>query len=253
VDSVAVIGFGSRMVALAEAAVAVLGRVQQSLTFAIPPVSVVELPVRADNWSAEELFQLLGSPPSKSLVIGLVDQALECGWFSRKTQDGRAVFITTWGWEWISELPLLAYVVYQLGAVTLRARADLYEFHDKTRGCVQDLCAARTEFNWKLRTGDICDECDTLLRLRAPEGRGAFIAIFDEARRIALDRTPAPSNFFYESILDRVDRTFPFPVAYCVRSMRVEHAYSRKLQHLVKSPTLCTLTASENAPARMSI
>jgi len=102
--------------------------------------------------------------------------------------------------------------------------------HIETRGCLFDMVGIKPHISFKLRTADICTECKLLLNEKLkPPVISAIIAMLEAVRLVALgrdqDRAESPGRL---SLAETVDREFPFPLAYCFRSMQAELTYSRK-------------------------
>jgi hypothetical protein len=107
--------------------------------------------------------------------------------------------------------------------------------HEDTRGCLHDLCAFKPDISFKLRTGDICPTCADVLRERLePTQYAAIVAMLEEIRSVAVGRSHTVRHARAATLAQKVDEHFPFPVAYCFRSMRAELAYSRKWQRLLE-------------------
>src|SRR5213078_3061330 len=47
-------------------------------------------------------------------LIGVLDRPIENNWFSRAVPGKNVIFITTWSWDYISNLPLSAFVAYEI-------------------------------------------------------------------------------------------------------------------------------------------
>ncbi len=100
-------------------------------------------------------------------------------------RNGRNVFIQTSDWEWITSAPLSTIVTYELiqnllFIGVLEKKDELAQNldwidpgnslsmqvpHASPRGCINDMCQHKGDFHFKLRTGDICDECLEIFEL----------------------------------------------------------------------------------------
>lgn len=172
-------------------------------------------------------------------LIAVLDEPIESNWFSRAVPGKNVSFITTWSWDYISNLPLSAFVAYEiienLVELLIQREADDQEWFfktvvhsEETRGCLSDMCAIKPQISFKIRTGDICGDCMAILKLRLnPPMIKAIIEMLEETRLVALRRMEEPraSNLMLSAL---VDNRYPFPIAYCFRAMRSEFAYSRK-------------------------
>jgi hypothetical protein len=106
-------------------------------------------------------------------------------------------------------------------------------FHEETRGCLPYLCDIRPEISLKICTADICSECIEIKvkKLKLSELR-AIILMLETIRKVALGRDlldERVEQYYRDEMSDKFsDAKFPFPIAYCFRSMGVELSYSRK-------------------------
>src|SRR5262249_10131856 len=149
---------------------------------------------------------------------------------SRVQQDQGVGFITVWGWEYLCAFPLVSFVALELVENFAELLVGTLHFHDQMRGCINDLCAFKTEISFKMRTADICPECTELFLSRASAADlDAVVDMLEEVRRVALGRQGRSAGHGRApSAAERVDREYPFPIAYCFRSMQAELGYSRK-------------------------
>jgi len=163
-------------------------------------------------------------------LFGVLDEPIEFNWFSRTLHDENICFITTKDWEYLSPLPLDAYIAYEIVENFAEMFVGDVEAHDETRGCMFDMVAIKPHISFKMRTADICSEClDMLNQQLEAEQVEALIAMLEDVRRAAMKRnnlqTEQSDNL---SHAEKIDREFPFPIAYCFRSMQTELSYSRK-------------------------
>lgn len=163
-------------------------------------------------------------------LFGILDEAIEYNWFSSTLHDENICFITTKDWEYLSPLPLDSYVAYEIVENFAEMFAGNIEAHDATRGCMFDMVAIKPHISFKMRTADICAEClDMLNQYLDPKRMDAFIAMLEAVRRTAMKRAKLPIERSDDlSHAEKIDREFPFPIAYCFRSMQTELSYSRK-------------------------
>jgi hypothetical protein len=93
-------------------------------------------------------------------------------------------------------------------------------WHMDPRGCFFDFCGTKSEITWKLRTGDMCEECIAALE-EAGLGRNLLtqlVQVMDRSRRTALGAARyLPGDQAAETML-------PFPVA--VTRHKAIHAIS---------------------------
>jgi hypothetical protein len=161
---------------------------------------------------------------------------IQNNWFSRTNHDLGVAFTTTHGWEYLCPLPVVAYVAFELVESLQEIHVAKFEAHDETRGCISDMCAHKPDIAFKIRTADICGDCTArYLHSRPAEDLAALVAMLEQVRRVALGRVPtAPPLVGTASRAERVDREYPFPLAYCFRSMQVELSYTRKWLKLLE-------------------
>jgi hypothetical protein len=160
----------------------------------------------------------------------VLTEPIENNWFSRTNHDLGVAFITTHGWEYLCPLSVVAYIAFELVENLQEIHLGEFEAHIETRGCIADMCAHKPDIAFKIRTADICSDCTAhYLRNRPAEDLAALVAMLEEVRRVALGRvTTAPASVGTATRAERVDREYPFPLAYCFRSMQVELSYTRK-------------------------
>lgn len=163
-------------------------------------------------------------------LFGVLDEPIEFNWFSRTLHNENICFITTKDWEYLSPLPLDAYVAYEIVENFAEMFVGDINAHEETRGCMFDMVAVKPHISFKMRTADMCVEClDMLNQQLEPKQVEALIAMLEDVRRVAMKRnkqqTERSDNL---SHAEKIDREFPFPIAYCFRSMQTELSYSRK-------------------------
>ena len=73
-------------------------------------------------------------------------------------------------WEQLSPLPAAAFVAQALVLHSLRLLGPCDPrqlFHAETRGCLFDFCQEKADVNHKLRSGEVCPQCQArLLEMR---------------------------------------------------------------------------------------
>jgi hypothetical protein len=169
-------------------------------------------------------------------LFGVLDHPIENNWFSKTYHKEGVGFVTVDGWESISDLPTVAFVAVEFVENLAEYLLGHIVFHDETRGCLHDMCTLKPHISFKIRTADICRECWDAYRQRLdPAVLEATVAMLEEVRRVALGRgTPTPAPAAGRPAPEMADRDFPFPLAYCLRSMQVELSYSRKWLKLLE-------------------
>lgn len=188
-----------------------------------------------------EVFDLLAEVPrgDGELVFGILDARVSGNLFgARDTERGQA-FCTIFDWGFLSHLRVLGFVVYQCAAYLLRLSVPQLSFHDETLGCVQDYCAIKPDFQWKLRTAGLCASCGSLVDGFLPRDDFAVIvAILEESRRLAMDRPLDGVVVRPVALNDLVDDKFPFPIAQAHRALQIE---TRPPQRWFATVRLCDM------------
>jgi hypothetical protein len=215
-------------------AAAALSASQRHFVFQVEP-DVVALPppdLKRGGYSWPLLHDVLLREKRRlraRYLFGIMDRPNVSNWFSATHHDGRVSFITTADWDYLCQLPVAAFVAFELVENLSEMLLGFSPNHEETRGCLYDLCGHKPHISYKLRTGDICWECRDLLRSKlAPELTDVLVAMLEEVRRVALGRVRGEQPGRDPSPVGRIDSEFPFPIAYCFRSMQGELAYSRK-------------------------
>jgi hypothetical protein len=245
---------------LVDRAAELLSKSQQRFVFQVLP-KPIPLP-QARRWgeyswdTLESLLAQVKAERPAGPVLGVLTEPIENRWFSRANHDLGVAFITTHGWDYLCSLPVIAYVAFELVENLQEIHIGEFEAHDETRGCMADMCAHKPDIAFKIRTADICGDCTArYLRSRPAEDLAALVAMLEEVRRVALGRVPAsPASVETASRAERVDREYPFPLAYCFRSMQVELSYTRKWLKLLElhEAAVRYLTLSLLAAVRVS-
>jgi hypothetical protein len=225
---------------LVDSAAGLLSASQQRFVFQVlpDPVPLPQAP-RSNEYSWDALESLLAqvkADRSAGPVLGVLTEPIENNWFSRTSHGLGVGFVTTHGWEYLSPLPAVAYVAFELVENLQEIQVGEFWAHEETRGCLADMCAHKPDIAFKIRTADICADCAArYLRCRPAEDLAALIAMLEAVRRVALGRAPAaPASVGAASRAERVDLEYPFPLAYCFRSMQVELSYTRKWLKLLE-------------------
>jgi hypothetical protein len=157
------------------------------------------------------------------MLFGITGHANTANFFGWKDTNALTAFCSRSGWPYLSNLPEQAFVAFQCAAYALRLSAPGLRLHDEMNGCVQDFCADKGQFNFKLRTADICYACrEVVEHALEPERLDAIIAMLEQARRVALGRTDPDVVVRPVTLAERVDQSYPFPIAYSFRKMQVE-------------------------------
>ena len=186
-----------------------------------------------NSYSWNLLSSLLKAEKSRlkaDYIFGVLSQPIQFNWFSRTLDDENICFITIKDWEYLSHLPISAYISYEIAENLAEMLLDRFIAHKKTRGCMFDMVRIKPHISFKIRTADICPECLELLQSKLqPQWVNALITMLEDVRRVALGRqTTPPAISGSLSLPETVDQKFPFPLAYCFRSMQSELSWTRK-------------------------
>jgi hypothetical protein len=253
---------------IVDLAIEILNGAQNEFDFQLVPGSLgLPPPDLGEVYSWGLLGSILAQEKQKigaKYLFGVLDQSIENNWFSRTLHDQCVCFITTKDWEYLSHLPLHTFVAYEIVENLSEMLVKEIDAHDETRGCITDMCAIKPHISFKIRTADICADCmDMLNEKLKPSVVQALVLMLEAVRREALGRgEPQDRRRGRPSLTEVVDREFPFPVAYCFRSMQAELTYSRKwlkalelYEVIIKYTTfvlLAALGAKKEAPGPAS-
>lgn len=103
----------------------------------------------------------------KDFLIVLTELRNDANWFAGYSEAGeRTIFIHAADWEnYIfceSTFPIayevIANVLQSLVFAEIGEEVDKY-FHEDPIGCLNDMCGWKPDITFKLRTGDVCDDC----------------------------------------------------------------------------------------------
>jgi len=172
--------------------------------------------------------------PEDEILITLTELSNNRNWFSSFAEDGsNNIFIYTKGWQnyiYSESLYPIAYEVIAniLQRLLFKNEHDLVHAHDPAIGCMNDMCSWKPDISFKLRTGDICQDClqwakDTGIR---DEIMQQSIAIFNLTRQKML---------FSSSIQlqNEFDSHLPFNVAITKRKISSTSEPLRKFLFLI--------------------
>ena len=148
---------------------------------------------------AREVGPVVGAEP-EDVVVLLADRALPQRWFSIHAAPGCVVVDAT-GWDRFIRPDQTPFALAHLAATNaLFTRAyptmDAWRAHahEDTRGCIMDLCEAKSGILAKLRAADLCPGCAGRFRGYVAEGRvgrSVFrhaMEVLDGVRRGLLNR-----------------------------------------------------------------
>jgi hypothetical protein len=153
--------------------------------------------------------------PPTAFVYLLTRSPNEFNWFAAEDEtDMRSGFGHVDDFSWITTAPGSAISAHYLlkgvfNALLHEAGVDWRAlWHSESRGCLFDFCEQKADLGFKLKTGDICGDCLTVLRdARIPETLLRQAAnIMDAQRRRAVNTVQ-----FFET--EPAFAHWPFPVA----------------------------------------
>lgn len=106
----------------------------------------------------------------QDFIILLTPRRNTLNWFAAMDNDNkRNVFVQTSDWERFIQCPGKFPVAYEIVAYVLRnlMKLNIQNFqeiaHEIAIGCMNDFCQMKAQIILKLRTGDICPECQSIL------------------------------------------------------------------------------------------
>ena len=103
-------------------------------------------------------------------VILLTDIANEYNWFSYASDKANDIFIHSEGWDYFVGSDLRFPLTHQVATNILqklmfqqmtKLKAAV---HEHPRGCINDFCREKKDISLKMRTGDICHDCQVILQ-----------------------------------------------------------------------------------------
>jgi len=133
----------------------------------------------------------------EELVVLFTDYKNKRNFFSAWDPSGiRNFFITTSMWGLFTDADSQYPIISELASLPLALAAfdNMEEMekwgHEKPRGCAFDYCKNKTDVRLRLRTGDICPDCNDLIKRRGIDSAVAkqIFKIFDVVREQALYR-----------------------------------------------------------------
>ncbi|MFO0950554.1 MAG: hypothetical protein U0835_05260 [Isosphaeraceae bacterium] len=235
--TISVLCLSPRVQPVVERALSILNGAQPQFRFTHVAGEALPAPDHGEAYSFGLLDEFLLQEKQRlgaAYLLGVTDQPNERNYFSHSLPKERVGFLTTADWEYLSWVPSYAYVAYALVRNLVTMLGGRSSIHQETRGCFYDFCAHKPDYSFKIRTADVCPEClDFMRSTLAPEDVDAVVSALEAVRLAALgrggDRESEP-----RSTAETVDRDYPFPIAYCFRSMQAELSYSRKWLKLLE-------------------
>lgn len=112
-------------------------------------------------------FRSEQSIPDTDFVVLLTQENNELNWFSAVAPNGdAAAFVQTSGWDYYlpggSEYAIAFQVAENLFQYLMNVSSD-HPWHDPPIGCINDMCSWKPDIAYKVRTADVCEECERLI------------------------------------------------------------------------------------------
>lgn len=173
--------------------------------------------------------------PQDEFIFVLTELTNKEYWFSAFAQNGdKNFFIQTSEWENYIYCEPVYPVVYEIFANLFQYHLyhgldnDIDKFvHFTTIGCMNDMCDWKPDITYKLRTGDICENCIALVKQFATQEQlDQAIRAFEGTRRKMLFSNQLQSNLSFEHYL-------PFSIAITKRKMSTSLDSFKKLLLLI--------------------
>lgn len=153
-------------------------------------------------------------------LVLLTERRNALNWFSScDPQGSRSIFIHTGEWEsYVDCMPEYP-IAFQVLENTLQClmfdsleEGAIY-FHDPPIGCINDMCSWKSDIIFKLRTADICLECQRVIKDIAisEDILAQIFGLFDLQRNHMLFR--AQMHFEQTVPIRQAHTNFPFPIA----------------------------------------
>lgn len=171
----------------------------------------------------------------QDFLVVLTELRNASNWFSGFSMEGaRTVFVHASDWEnYIyaeSEYPIAYEIVANILQTLSYAKLgeDLFKYvHSEPIGCMNDMCGWKPDITFKLRTGDICQDC--LAIIESIVGKGMIenaVALFEYLRKEMLFSRDWQKPMSFEENL-------PFTVAITKRKMGITLEPFRKMLMLI--------------------
>lgn len=157
--------------------------------------------IKSVKWSSLfkqcQAFRKSNKVNENDYVILLTNLANESNWFAAGEPNGTPnFFIHTDQWEFYLPCDPVFPVAFEVVVMILhRLMFDNYldmkpHLHEKPRGCVNDFCQNKKDITFKLRTADICNDCQQLILKKNidPSIINQVISIIEDIRKQMLFR-----------------------------------------------------------------
>lgn len=156
--------------------------------------------------------------------IGILSNPIENNWFSATSHENQIAFITTHNWEYLSELSVYSYLLFEIIENFQEVRMRSMHPHYETIGCINDMCGYKLDIGFKIKTGWICQDCLLIWNdYFTPIEIEDIQKILDYIRLVALNRKH----------IWKLSNYYPFPVAVRFKIMQSEQNSYIKFQKLL--------------------
>ena len=180
-------------------------------------------------------FRLDNSINDDDFLIVLTELSNSGNWFSVYNQNGeRTIFIQTTEWEnyiycepvFPISFEIIANIFQSIMFKDLELNQNIY-IHEPPIGCMNDMCSWKPDISFKLRTADICQDCQKLLLYKVSlECLKQGIEIFERLRKKIVFNSNYQRNQSFEENL-------PFTIAITKRKLGITSEPFRKLLMLI--------------------
>lgn len=158
----------------------------------------IHLPI---NNNLVSWYQVLEMPYSDTPEIYLTSHSLSDNWYSHSGSNKSLINIKDWEQsfkDWTGEKPVYgqeAYLIHKLIlAIIINSFGvdELHFLHQKTVGCISDLCEKKSDAALKMRSGYICQTCiDKASEAGISSAYLDYIQLLlDESRLLSVGRSP---------------------------------------------------------------
>jgi hypothetical protein len=161
-------------------AATLLNQAQNVFTFEVkegPPIKLTEGESFHKWASIDAMLSRSEVRTEANFLFGILEEPIENNWFSRAVWGRGVGYITTHSWELVSDLPVESFLAYELvenltELLWIADEAEGQRFLTEVvhlgvgRGCLYDMCDFKPRIGIKIRSGDICPECLSLLESR---------------------------------------------------------------------------------------
>lgn len=177
------------------------------------------------------MFRVEQQLEKEDFLVVLTELKDNKNWFSACDENGsRSIFIKAKEWENYIYCEPIFPIIYEIVANIFQCILDSLEIghtHDPPIGCMNDMCSWKPDISFKLRTADICQDCQKLLLTKfSNEYLVQGIEIFESIRKKMVFNSNYQKNQSFEENL-------PFTIAITKRKLGMTTEPFRKLLMLI--------------------